>query len=255
MEKTLATTTAVKKTSIGEMTQSEMKSKAAAINRITVKIENSIDTEVKVTKGREKVTDNIVIKSLLIASKALSSAVMADSIETISLSSKKNTNTISEKQLRDQLEDLRNSQLKRTTKLKSLISSNTAVDTVLKYDKTIDDVSTKLGVPKEMIQSVLYRELICYGLDDVVKDVVVQQYYISKSVPIPGTAYDFYNLFGVDDEVKDSSTGIGQIFAATAIKAAHYAIKTSFTIRYISKEFIYSILAGDLTLRIPVLRK
>ncbi len=227
VEKTLATTTAVKKTSIGEMTQSEMKSKAAAINRITVKIENSIDTEVKVTKGREKVTDNTVIKSLLIASKSLSSAVRTDTIETMSLSSKKNTNTISEKQLRDQLEDLRNSQLKRTTKLKSLISSNTAVDTVLKYDKTIDEVSTELGVPKEMIQSVLYRELICYGLDDVAKDAVVRQYYISKQVPIPGTAYDLYNLFGVDDKVKDSSTGIGQIFASTAIKAENIVLNNT----------------------------
>lgn len=126
---------------------------------------------------------------------------------------------ISEQELRDQLGDLRNSQLKRTTKLKSLISSNKAVDEVLKYDKTIDEVSTRLEMPKEMIQSVLYREIICYDLDDVAIDIVVPQYYMSKNIPIPGTAYDLYNSFNLDGRARDSSTGIGQIFAKTAIDA------------------------------------
>ena len=70
-------------------------------------------------------------------------------------------------------------------------------------------------MPKEMIQSVLYRELICYGVDDVAKDIVVQQYYISKEIPIQGIAYDVYNLFDLNGKVNDSSTGIGQIFAST----------------------------------------
>ena len=53
--------------------------------------------------------------------------------------------TISEQQLRDQLGDLRASQLKLTTKLKSLTPSNEAIDIVLKYDGPIDKVSKQLG--------------------------------------------------------------------------------------------------------------
>jgi hypothetical protein len=94
-----------------------------------------------------------------------------------------------------------------------------AVDIILSYDDIIDEVSSQLKIQKEMIQAILYRELICYGLDDVAKDLVVRQYYMSRKINLPGTAYDMYNFMDLDDEVKDSSTGIGQIFASTAIKA------------------------------------
>ena len=137
----------------------------------------------------------------------------------------KNTTKTSEKVLRSRLKALRNSQLKRTTKIKSLYSSNMAVDIILRYDNIIDEVSSQLKIQKEMIQSILYRELICYGMDDVVKDLVVRQYYISREINMPGTAYDMYNFMNLDDEVKDSSTGIGQIFASTAIKAENMVFR------------------------------
>jgi hypothetical protein len=100
-----------------------------------------------------------------------------------------------------------------------------AVDMILGYDNIIDKVSSQLKVPKEMIQSILYRELICYGMDDVAKDLVVQQYYISREINLPGTAYDTYNFMNLEEEARDSSTGIGQIFASTAIKAENVVFR------------------------------
>jgi RHS repeat-associated protein len=71
-----------------------------------------------------------------------------------------------------------------------------AVDKVLSYDDMITAVSTELGVPKEMIQAVLTREIYCANLTDKAADLTVKE--------------------GIK---KDSSTGLGQIFAGTAINA------------------------------------
>ena len=68
-----------------------------------------------------------------------------------------NSIKISKKVLRNQLKK----SIKKTTKIKSLYSSDMAVDIILSYDDIIDEVSSQLKIQKEMIQAILYRELIC----------------------------------------------------------------------------------------------
>jgi hypothetical protein len=83
------------------------------------------------------------------------------------------------------------------TKVKAIYQDQKqCVDVILGYDSRITEISQQLGVPKEMIQAIMYRELTCMGADDIAADVAVAA--------------------GLR---KDSSTGIGQVFAETAIKA------------------------------------
>ncbi|WP_455716292.1 hypothetical protein [Anaerosporobacter sp.] len=71
-----------------------------------------------------------------------------------------------------------------------------------------------------MIQAVLFRELICYGYEDIGMDLLVKNYYIPKDIPF--SDYQICKMFGIEKIQKrcsDCSTGLGQIFAKTAIDA------------------------------------
>jgi hypothetical protein len=69
------------------------------------------------------------------------------------------------------------------------------------YKDEIESAADEFGVEKEMIQAVLFRELICVGYDDVAADVL--------------------GRFGAD-----KSTGLGQIRPSTAIAAEEDVLKT-----------------------------
>jgi RHS repeat-associated protein len=122
-------------------------------------------------------------------------------------------------ELRDELNKLW-PQLDFITKIKSLNSVNGALSTVIEYDERISQVSAQLGVPKEMIQAIIYREQICLGIDDPLADLAVQEYY---TVYEPSSPWPQALLYVTND----SSTGLGQIFAATAIEAEIYVNKRS----------------------------
>ncbi len=135
--------------------------------------------------------------------------------------------------LLEELSAVTNNDLSLVQKGKDCFYSNSAaLDKVLELDEIITDVSNKYDVEKEMIQSIMFREIRCYGLDDPVADTLVQKSYSyeeqkedyiewSNSLSWiegwkllfrqPPDAVIGYRL--------DSSTGIGQIFAKTAIKS------------------------------------
>ena len=70
-----------------------------------------------------------------------------------------------------------------------------ALSTLATHQESIQSAADEFGVEKEMIQAIIFRELICYGYDDVLGDYMFEK-------------------FG-----RDSSTGLGQISASTAIEA------------------------------------
>ena len=70
-----------------------------------------------------------------------------------------------------------------------------ALLTINAHQDCIQAAADEFGIEKEMIEAVLFRELICVGLDDVAADLR-------------------FRITG-----QDCSTGIGQIFASTAIAA------------------------------------
>ncbi|PEY35752.1 hypothetical protein CN354_15135 [Bacillus cereus] len=127
-------------------------------------------------------------------------------------------------------------QLAVLTELKALRTPEEAIDIIVKYDKLLTNVSQIYSMRKAMIQSVLFRELFCYGVDDQIGDGLVKTYFEFKE--------DYEKWEKLPDAVKiitpppvaspvmkeDSSTGLGQIFAATAIDSINYAV----TIKLIS---------------------
>ena len=100
----------------------------------------------------------------------------------------------------------------------NILDVNEALEDVLEHDDIITEYCNEYRIPKEFVQSVLFREIWCYSVTDAAADVAVQEYYAWKE--------------GVGSEplIKktDSSTGLGQIFASTAIKALNNADDRNF---------------------------
>ncbi len=114
------------------------------------------------------------------------------------------------------------------------MGNDEALEVVLSHDAAIEAASEKYNVDKEMIQSVLFQELRFYNVGDPVADSIVRQsqFYehqleayekagflekMVRGVPVPPIVYR-----------KDSSTGLGQIFASTAIDATNLYEKTNY---------------------------
>ncbi len=92
------------------------------------------------------------------------------------------------------------------------------VHEIWKYDEYITIYSNLCGIPKEFVQSVLFREIWCYSVADAAADVLVQEYYAWKEG----------NGTRPLSEKTDSSTGLAQIFSSTAIKAINNGIDRGF---------------------------
>ncbi len=71
-------------------------------------------------------------------------------------------------------------QLAVLTELKALRTPEEAIDIIVKYDKLLTNVSQIYSMRKAMIQSVLFRELFCYGVDDQIGDGLVKTYFEFK---------------------------------------------------------------------------
>lgn len=97
--------------------------------------------------------------------------------------------------------------------LYNILDVEAALEDVLQNDATITKFSNEYRIPKEFVQSVLFREIWCYSLGDATSDTMVRDYYQwklgNKSEPLI--------------KKTDSSTGLGQIFAKTAINALNNA--------------------------------
>ena len=94
------------------------------------------------------------------------------------------------------LANYREEHLSLAQKAKSDRSAVDAFKSVWNSDSRIEQVANDLLVPKEMIQAIIFREQICIGVEDALADQLVKD--------------------GVN---QDSSTGIGQVTAKTALLA------------------------------------
>ncbi|MBQ6637417.1 MAG: VWA domain-containing protein [Lachnospiraceae bacterium] len=105
-----------------------------------------------------------------------------------------------------------------------------SIDLLYEYDNLITELSNEYLIPKEMIQSILIREMRCEDLrDDVADSLVMQQfaYYEEldrrkefNSVQDDIIPYPKAPIGGRDD----SSVGVAQIFAQTAIESWNWCV-------------------------------
>ncbi len=136
---------------------------------------------------------------------------------------------MTEAELREQLNA--NYDIDIRMKWRRVYTSGQTIDMILGYDDIITKTAEQYGIKKSFIQSILYREIYCIGYEDiVVADQSVIETYIYEQ------AMDYYNnlpkwvqflssppTYPADYRL-DSSTGIGQIFAMTAIAANNWAL-------------------------------
>ena len=102
-------------------------------------------------------------------------------------------------------------------------STKEAMNTVIIYDNVITDAANKYDVEKEMIQSVLFQEIRFYGLDDPIADDLVKKSYVYEmEKEIYESGGKLFPPMPVIGYRTDSSTGLGQIFAKTAIEAINW---------------------------------
>lgn len=84
------------------------------------------------------------------------------------------------------------------------------------YDPYITQLAAQYNCRKALILTPMIHEGLCYNDGDTAKDLLVRAYYQSlengSAVDVPG------------DPNRDSSTGLCQIFAATAIAAHNFAV-------------------------------
>lgn len=138
--------------------------------------------------------------------------------------------SLSESELREQLNSIISEQMVGAKKLATIFhySTDEAIDIILKYDSIITNVSKKYDVPKAIIQSALLREIRWIDVFDEVQD---SRFVDTKSYYDQLDDYENMSLWrkfimgrptpnGV--LISDSSTGLGQIFAKTAIKAINW---------------------------------
>lgn len=116
----------------------------------------------------------------------------------------------------------------------ALRTTSEALSILFSFDSKISSVAYDEGMNKAIIQSTLFRELRWYGIDDPIADeIVVQTYFYRQSCE------DYSNL-SIAEQIlmpapvppgvtrNDSSTGLGQIFAKTAIQATNWRYGTQY---------------------------
>lgn len=95
-----------------------------------------------------------------------------------------------------------------------------ALDVVLSNDEIITKTAQKYSVEKEYIQSIIFQEQRFYAIDDPIADsLVIQSNLYDENLKKFISRDSFYVPSPILGYRNDSSTGIGQIFAKTAITA------------------------------------
>ncbi|WP_458783577.1 hypothetical protein [Vallitalea sediminicola] len=144
----------------------------------------------------------------------------------------KNVNRLTEQDLRNQLVTLVKEHLHFIEENKNIgfYSTNKSIDMVLNNDNTISYVSGRLGVPKALIQAILLKEIRMYDMRDAVADSFVMENYrfedeIERYQQLTWVQKLLIGPPKVNGPMrKDSSTGLGQIFARTAIASHNWGI-------------------------------
>ena len=104
-----------------------------------------------------------------------------------------------------------------------LVNSTTenSLEKIFLYDEYITSTAAKYSIEKEMIQAILFQETRFYNILDPIGDslVVQSRTYDKQMDSYLNNESRFFPPFAVLGYRTDSSTGIGQIFAKTAITA------------------------------------
>ena len=109
-------------------------------------------------------------------------------------------------------------------------TTSECLDIILNYDSTITNYCNRYCIPKELVQTLLLRELWCVDVTDTVADDAVISYFTWKQ-----QCEDWENLSLAQQIIipypeppmvmrQDSSTGIGQMHASVAINANNIAV-------------------------------
>jgi RHS repeat-associated protein len=107
-------------------------------------------------------------------------------------------------------------------------STKEALEIVLFYDVYITEVAKDNNMNKALLQTVLFQEIRFYNALDVLSDTTVIETYVYKHqleeyLELPAWMRIFIPAPNVPIMMKsDSSTGLGQIFASTAIDALNW---------------------------------
>ncbi|RKM63210.1 hypothetical protein D6856_03545 [Butyrivibrio sp. XB500-5] len=145
----------------------------------------------------------------------------------------RNENTYTYSDLLGELSEVTDEDLSFLQETKDCFYSNEeALEKVTALNDDIEAAAKKYGIDKAMLQAILFREIRCYGVDDPVADsLVVQSYSYEQQMESYmewSSNINFSNwwqiFFRQPPQIPigyrtDSSTGVGQIFAATAIDA------------------------------------
>ena len=110
-------------------------------------------------------------------------------------------------------------------------SATEAIDLILRNSSIIEQTASDLSMPMAAIQAILFREIYCIGHEDAAVDALVTEYYSYKE-----QLEAYFNMVWWKQLIvgcptpyvgmrEDSSTGLGQIFAKTAINAHNFCIK------------------------------
>lgn len=118
------------------------------------------------------------------------------------------------------------------TKNFGYFTSNESINKVLDDDKIIVAASKKYDVPKEMIQAVLFKEIRMIDFRDDISDCFVDNCFkINRFISSTLKKDIFNNLVSNITNIKGSSTGIGQIFPNTAIKAYNWYFSNTYNVK------------------------
>ncbi len=113
--------------------------------------------------------------------------------------------------------------------IKAIRSREQAADDTLSYNSIFEELSNRFKMKKSLIQTVAMWERACEGVDDPAADYAVENYYLYQE-----QVETWNNLSPAEQAIvpyptpiipsrEDSSTGFGQIYAQTAIKARNWA--------------------------------
>lgn len=138
--------------------------------------------------------------------------------------------SLSESELREQLNSIISEQMVGAKKLATIFhySTDEAIDIILKYDSIITSASEKYDVPKAIIQAALLREIRWIDVTDELADgfvIETKAYYdrLDNYMSMPFWRKLIVGAPKVPIHLADdSSTGLGQIFAKTAIETINW---------------------------------
>ncbi|MBC2962376.1 DUF1906 domain-containing protein [Nocardioides deserti] len=89
-----------------------------------------------------------------------------------------------------------------------LVSTPEAIDVLMSWDRIATSLARELKMRKSLMQAVLFQEMRHYSRQDVATDGAVIDYYAGTGL----------------SPLSDASTGLGQIYAKTAIEARNHCI-------------------------------